>query len=282
MIRVTHTGSDTALARIVEAVEQAQGSRAPIARLADVVSSYFVPIVLVIAAITMIGWFAVDPSAAGLAVAIERFVAVLVIACPCALGLATPAAVAVGTGRGAELGILIKGGAALEAASRIDTVLLDKTGTLTEGKPALTDVVTSAGRDAAELLALVAAVERESEHPVARAIVEGALARGVRPVQADSFRMEPGYGIEGEVAGRRVRVGTAAWLGRGGVDASRLEAEAERLAAQGRTPSFVAVDGALAGLVAVADRPTAGAKEAVAALQEMGIEVAMLRRRPGS
>ena len=276
VIRVTHTGRDTALARIVEAVEQAQGSRAPIARLADVVSSYFVPIVLGIAAVTLVAWFAVDPSAAGLAVAIERFVAVLVIACPCALGLATPAAVAVGTGRGAELGILIKGGAALEAASRVNTVLLDKTGTLTEGKPELTDVVAFGERDTAELLTLVASVERESEHPVARAIVQGALARGVIPVYSDSFRMEPGHGIEGVVAGHTVRVGTSAWLGRAAIDPSRLEAEAERLAAQGRTPSFVAVDGALAGMVAVADRPTAGAKEAVAALRAMGIEVAMV------
>ncbi len=282
VLRVTHTGRDTALARIVEAVEQAQGSRAPIARLADVVSSYFVPIVIGIAMVTLVAWSIVDPSATGFAAAIERFVAVLVIACPCALGLATPAAVAVGSGRGAELGILIKGGAALEAASRIDTVLLDKTGTLTEGKPALTDVLARAGRDAGELLALVAAVERESEHPVARAIVQGAIERGIRPVQADSFRMEPGHGVEGEVAGRRVRVGTSAWLGRGGVDASSLEAEAERLAEQGRTPSFVAVDGALAGLVAVADRPTEGAKQAVAAMRRMGVEVAMVtgdRRR---
>jgi Cu+-exporting ATPase len=276
VIRVTHTGNDTALARIVEAVEQAQGSRAPIARLADVVSSYFVPIVLGIALVTLVAWFAVDPTAAGFAVAIERFVAVLVIACPCALGLATPAAVAVGTGRGAELGILIKGGAALEAASRIDTVLLDKTGTLTEGKPALTDVVPHGGRNLAELLALVAAVERASEHPVARAIVQGAEDRGVQLAQVGNFRMEPGYGIEGEVAGKIVRVGTSAWLHRAGIDSSALEPDAERLAERGRTPSFVAVDGELAGLVAVADRPTADAKQAVANLKRLGIEVAMV------
>ncbi|MCY0986975.1 heavy metal translocating P-type ATPase [Nannocystis sp. ILAH1] len=275
-VRVTHTGSETALARIVEAVEQAQGSRAPIARLADVVSSYFVPIVLAIAGVTLLAWIAVDPTAAGFAVAIERFVAVLVIACPCALGLATPAAVAVGTGRGAELGILVKGGAALEAASRVDTVLLDKTGTLTEGKPELTDVVPDTGWSAAELLALVAAVERESEHPVARAIVEGARQREIRAAQASDFRMEPGFGIAGSVDGRVVLVGTSAWLGRSGVDAASLEAEAEGLAERGRTPSFVAVDGVLAGLVAVADRPTAGARQTVASLRDMGIEVAMV------
>ncbi|MBZ5711771.1 heavy metal translocating P-type ATPase [Nannocystis pusilla] len=282
VVRVTHTGGDTALARIVEAVEQAQGSRAPIARLADVVSSYFVPIVLGIAMITLLAWVAVDPTAGGFAAAIERFVAVLVIACPCALGLATPAAVAVGTGRGAELGILVKGGAALEAASRVDAVLLDKTGTLTEGKPALTDVVPGAGWSAAELLALVAAVERASEHPVARAIVEGAEQRAIRAALASEFRMEPGFGIAGTVDGRIVLVGTSAWLGRNGVDAASLEAEAERLAERGRTPSFVAVDGVLAGLVAVADRPGEGARQVVADLKALGIEVAMFtgdRRR---
>ncbi|HEY0135973.1 MAG TPA: heavy metal translocating P-type ATPase [Nannocystis sp.] len=273
--RITRTGGDTALARIVEAVEQAQGSRAPIARLADVVSSWFVPIVLGLALVTLLVWALVDPSAAGFAVAVERFVAVLVIACPCALGLATPAAVAVGTGRGAELGILVKGGAALEAASRIDTVLLDKTGTLTTGKPELTDVVALTGAED-DLLRLVAAVERESEHPVAQAIVRGAVARGVALVPASDFRTEPGLGVEADVGGRTVRVGTTAWLKRAGIDTAALEATAEELAAGGRTPSFVAVDGALAGLIAVADRPTDGARETVATLRSLGIEVAMV------
>ncbi|WP_438021077.1 heavy metal translocating P-type ATPase [Sorangium sp. So ce315] len=274
--RVTRTGADTALARIVEAVEQAQGSRAPIARLADVVSGVFVPVVLGVAALAFAAWLAVDPSGGGLATAVERLVAVLVIACPCALGLATPAAVAVGTGRGAELGVLVKGGAALEAASRVDTVLLDKTGTLTSGRPALTDVVAVDGGTEAELLGLVAAAERESEHPVARAIVEGARGRGVAVAPASAFRAEIGHGVEARVSGRLVRAGTAAWLGRAGVAADALEAEAERLAAAGRTPSFVAVDGRLAGLVAVADRPTEEARRAVAALRELGVEVAMV------
>ncbi|XXX82389.1 heavy metal translocating P-type ATPase [Sorangium sp. So ce134] len=274
--RVTKTGADTALARVVEAVEQAQGSRAPIARLADVVSGAFVPVVAAVASLTFVAWLAVDPTAAGLATAIERFVAVLVIACPCALGLATPAAVAVGTGRGAELGVLVKGGAALEAASRVDTVLLDKTGTLTSGRPELTDVVALADHGEAELLGLVAAAERESEHPVARAIVEGARGRGVDLPPASGFRAEIGGGIEARVAGRLVRAGTAAWLRRAGVDAGALEAEAERLVARGRTPSFVAVDGRLAGLVAVADRPTEEARRAVAAMRQLGVEVAMV------
>jgi Cu+-exporting ATPase len=284
-VRVTRTGADTALARIVEAVEQAQGSRAPIARLADVVSSYFVPVVLAIATVTLLVWVAIDPTSSGFATAVERFVAVLVIACPCALGLATPAAVAAGTARGAELGILIKGGAALEAASRIDTVLLDKTGTLTAGKPALTDVK-SVAADLSEqaLLELVAAVERESEHPVAQSIVEGALARGVTLPAATHFVTEAGYGVEARVRGRLVRIGTSAWLARAGIDTSALEDAADELAARGRTPSFVATDDALAGLIAVADRATDDAKFAVAVLKRAGIEVAMItgdRERTG-
>jgi Cu+-exporting ATPase len=275
-LRVTRTGGDTALARIVDAVEQAQGSRAPIARLADVVSGYFVPIVIGIATVTLLVWFALDPTASGFAVAVERFVAVLVIACPCALGLATPAAVAVGTGRGAELGILVKGGQALEAASHVDMVLLDKTGTLTAGKPELTDVVSTSALAETELLSLVASVERESEHPVARAIVAGAVARGANLAQVSRFAMQPGLGVAGVVAGKAIRIGTSAWLAQDGVDTTDLESEAERLAAQGRTPSFVAVDGVLAGLVAVADRPTSEARAAVASLGRLGIQAAVV------
>ncbi len=273
--RVGRIGRDTALARIVEAVEQAQGSKAPIARLADVVSSVFVPIVLAIAVLTLVVWAMLDPSPDGFAIAIERFVAVLVIACPCALGLATPAAVAVGTGRGAELGVLVKGGATLEAASRIDTVLLDKTGTLTEGKPELTDVVALDGDEVA-MLSLVASVETQSEHPIARAIVEGALARGARTVRADRFSSMAGYGIEATVSEQRVRIGTRAWLAEAGVDTSPLEDRADALASRGRTPSFVAVEGRLAGMVAVADRATAQARATVSALRAMGIDVAMV------
>jgi Cu+-exporting ATPase len=274
--RVTRTGSDTALARIVDAVEQAQGSRAPIARLADVVSGHFVKIVLVIATLALAAWWMYDPTVSGFATAVERFVAVLVIACPCALGLATPAAVAVGTGRGAELGILVKGGAVLEAASRVNTVLLDKTGTVTSGRPQLTDVQAVGGVQESTLLQLVASVEAGSEHPVAHAIVQGAIARGASLLEVTSFASEPGAGVEGLIAGRSVRVGTAAWLARVGVATDSLEADAERLADDGRTPSFVAIDGALAGLVAIADRPTEQARRAIAELREMGIDVAMV------
>jgi len=276
--RVNKLGKDTALARIVQAVEQAQGSRAPIARLADVISGIFVPIVLLIALATLAVWLFVSPTSAGLATAVERFVAVLVIACPCALGLATPAAVAVGTGRGAELGILVKGGAALEAASRVNTVLLDKTGTLTTGKPVLTDVVAAPGAGLSEedLLQLVASAEAHSEHPVAVAVVEGARSRGALPSSADGFRSVVGHGIEARVAGRTVRVGTPAWLTDAGISTSDLEEQADALARMGRTPFFAAVDGRLAGLVAVADRAAPEAHETVRALREMGIDVAMI------
>jgi len=275
-LRVTRAEGDTALAGIVEAVEQAQGSRAPIARLADVVSRYFVPCVLGIAALTFACWLALDP-AGGLSVALERFVSVLVIACPCALGLATPAAVAVGTGRGAELGVLVKGGSPLEAASRVDSVLLDKTGTLTAGRPELTDVITLPGVDAHELLSHVAAVEDASEHPVAKAIVRGARARGAteRP-RVEGWQSAPGHGVAAHVGGRAIRIGTAAWLAGAGVSTAPLEARAAALAHEGRTLSFVAVDGALAGVLAVADVIRDDARQAVERLRQLQIEVAML------
>ncbi|WP_437876142.1 heavy metal translocating P-type ATPase [Sorangium sp. So ce513] len=275
-VRISRTGADTALARIVEAVEQAQGSRAPIARLADTVSGVFVPVVLGIAALAFAAWVAVDPSAAGLSVAVERFVAVLVIACPCALGLATPAAVAVGTGRGAELGVLVKGGAALEAASRVDTVLLDKTGTLTAGRPQLAAVKALAGPSEDELLRLVGSAELGSEHPVARALVEGARARGVALSAPEGFRADAGRGVVARVGGREVRIGTARYLAELGIDAAPLEELAQGLAGHGSTPSFVAVDGRLAGLVAVADLPAPEARQAVEALHRLGVRVAMV------
>lgn len=275
-IRVTTAGKGSALSRIVEAVEQAQGSKAPIARLADTVSGIFVPIVLVLAFATLVTWTLVDPSSEGFATAVERFVAVLVIACPCALGLATPAAVAVGTGRGAELGILVKGGAVLEAASRVNRVLLDKTGTLTTGKPKLTEVVNLTGRGEDALLAVVASAENESEHPVAKAVVEAARERMLALVRVDDFRSVAGHGIEARVEGRLVRVGTAGWLREGGANPAMVEEHAERLAAAGRTPFFVAIDGTLAGLIAVSDPPSPEARSTLASLREMGIEVAMV------
>ncbi|MDB4938661.1 MAG: Lead, cadmium, zinc and mercury transporting ATPase [Labilithrix sp.] len=274
--RVATAGKGSTLSRIVEAVEQAQGSKAPIARLADVVSGIFVPVVLAVAFTTLIAWTAIDHSADGLASAVERFVAVLVIACPCALGLATPAAVAVGTGRGAELGILVKGGAALEAASRVNLVLFDKTGTLTVGKPALTDVIDISGEGEDALLALVASAEHPSEHPLARAVVAGAKERGLALSAADEFRSVAGNGIEARVSGRTLRVGTPSWLRLTGVDSTALEADAERLASRGATPFFVAIDDVLAGLVAVADRVSPEARSVVLELRDLGIGVAMV------
>jgi Cu+-exporting ATPase len=275
-VTLTRVGRGTALARIVEAVEDAQGSRAPIARLADTVSAIFVPVVLAIALATLVAWLAIDPTLAGLSTAVERFVAVLVIACPCALGLATPAAVAVGTGRGAELGVLVKGGAALEAASRVDTVLIDKTGTLTTGRPKLTDVIAADGIDATTLLALAASAEDGSEHPLARAVVDGARDRGVVLRATAGFTSKAGQGVEARVESQRVRVGTSAWILADGVSTGPMESDATRVASLGRSPFFVAIDGRLSGLVAVADRPADGAKGAIAALRAMGIDVAML------
>ncbi|MDI1480224.1 heavy metal translocating P-type ATPase [Polyangium sp. y55x31] len=274
-VRITKTGAETTLAQIAAAVEQAQGSKAPIARLADTVSGVFVPVVLGIATLAFAAWLFVDPSATGLAAAVERFVAVLVIACPCALGLATPAAVAVGTGRGAELGVLVKGGTALEAASRVDTVIVDKTGTVTAGRPTLSAVKTMPSFREEDILHLVGSAELGSEHPVAKALVEGARARGLRLVSPEEFRADAGAGVIARVAGREVRIGTARYLAEHGIDAAALEEAADALAQGGNTPSFVAVEGTLAGLVAVADLPTSEAKEAVAALHALGVRVAM-------
>ncbi|TAJ16866.1 MAG: heavy metal translocating P-type ATPase, partial [Planctomycetota bacterium] len=274
-VRLTHTGADTAVARIVEAVERAQGSRAPIARFADAASARFVPIVLGLALVTFaLGWL-VEPTAAGAALALERAVAVLVIACPCALGLATPAAVAVATGRGAELGVLYKGGAALEAAARLDTVFLDKTGTLTAGEPRLVGLHAIDG-DEALLLARAAAVELSSEHPIAHAIVTAARERGLEPRASAKFASRPGAGIAATVDGVRVRIGTSTWLAEAGIASGPLDAETERAAALGQSPFFVAYDDRLAGWLAIADPITADARVALRALRAAGVEVALL------
>ena len=274
-VKLTQTGATTALSRIVQSVEAAQGSRAPIARLADRVSAVFVPVVLVIALATFAAWWISNPTADGLRVAIQHLVAVLGIACPCALGLATPAAVAVGTGRGAQLGVLVKGGAVLESLSRVQKVLLDKTGTVTAGKPSLTDVI-ALGITEEELLRRVASAERRSEHPVALALVAGAEARlgvAIAPARG-TFRSEPGAGVE---AGG-LRVGNRAWLQDAGIDPSRLELEAARLASRGRTPSFVGdvETRTLLGLVAVMDPPLRSAKEAIASLRALKLEPTLL------
>lgn len=274
LLEVSATGKDTALARIVEAVEAAQGQKAPIARLADRVSHYFVPAVLAVALLTLITWLLLESGAPG--AAIERFVAVLVIACPCALGLATPAAVAVGTGRGAELGVLVKGGVALEAASQLDTVFLDKTGTLTQGAPKLVRVAAAPGHSEERLLSLAAGAERVSEHPLARAIVAGAEARGLSVPPAVRFTTRSGGGVEAEVEGHTVRAGKAVWLAEAGLELTAIEAFASRLGRSVDTPVFVAVDGQLAGLLALADEPRPEAARVLAELRALGLETVML------
>ncbi len=273
--RATKVGRDTALQQIVRLVEEAQGARAPIARLADVVSGIFTPVVLGVAVATFVAWCVFAPPGTRVASALVAAVSVLIIACPCALGLATPTAIVVGTGRGAENGVLIKGGQALETAHKLRTLVLDKTGTLTEGRPALTDVLPAADVAADELLALAAGAERGSEHPLGAAVVRGAEARGLRVAPPTAFRAVAGRGVEATVDGRRVLVGGAEWLRGEGV-AGVEEGAADALAGEGKTPMYAAVDGRFAGVLAVADRVRPEARAAVAALRAMGLDVVMM------
>ncbi len=272
-VRATSVGAQTALAQIVRLVRQAQASRAPIQRLADRVSAVFVPVIVAVALGTLGLWWALGGE---LVPALIRMVAVLVIACPCAMGLATPTAITVGTGKAARRGVLFASAAALETLGRADTVLLDKTGTLTEGRPVLADWVPVDRGRARDLLALAASAERGSEHPLARAVVDGARERGAEPTSPDAFEAHAGDGVEATVGERRVRVGKPSWiLGEAAPDgeiADRLEA----LEAEGKTAMVVEVDGAVAGLLAVSDRVKPGAAEAVAALRRQGLRPVML------
>jgi len=272
---VTRVGSDTVLAQIIKLVEEAQGSKAPIQRLADKVASVFVPVVISIAIVTFLVWLLAGPEPS-FNFALINFVAVLVIACPCALGLATPTAIMVGTGKGAELGILIKGGEVLETAGRLQVVVFDKTGTLTWGKPVVTDVVAVDGRREDELLALAASVERGSEHPLAETLVEEAKSRGLVLGEASDFQAMPGRGVVADMDGMEVRLGNAALMAESGVDLGALEDGAEELARSGKTIIYTMAGGALLGYVAVADTLKPMAAEAVRALQELGVEVIML------
>jgi Cu+-exporting ATPase len=274
--RATKVGRDTALQQIVRLVEEAQGSKAPIARLADVISGYFTPVVIVMAIITFVIWFFAAPAETRLTMALVNFVSVLIIACPCALGLATPTAIMVGTGHGAERGILIKGGEALEMAHKIQTIVLDKTGTITAGQPALTDVVASDGFSEDELLRLAASAERGSEHPLGEAIVRGAQARGLHLSEARDFNAIAGHGIEAVVDDRRVLLGTARLMRQRQIALDGLDGRAEGLSRAGKTPVHVAVDGRIAGLLAVADVIKETSREAIAQLHRLGLEVIML------
>jgi Cu+-exporting ATPase len=275
--RATRVGGDTVLARIIRLVQDAQGSRAPIQRLADVVTGYFVPAVLALAALTFVVWLVAGPAPA-FNLALLNTVAVLIIACPCALGLATPTSIMVGAGLGAEAGVLFRDAGALERLGSVREIVLDKTGTLTEGRPRVTDVIRATDAiDEDGLLTLVAAAERGSEHPLADAIVRDAIeTRSLALPEAAEFQATPGGGVAASVGGHRILVGRAGFLEAAGVDVGSLAARADALAAEGRTPVFVGLDGHAAALIAIADTLKPGSADAVAALHGMGLRVAIL------
>ncbi|RWH72036.1 heavy metal translocating P-type ATPase [Mesorhizobium sp.] len=272
VMRAEKVGAETTLSRIVEMVAKAQRSRAPIQGLADRVSSYFVPAVVLVAIVAFIAWALLGPQPS-LIFAIVSAVSVLIIACPCALGLATPMSIMTATGRGAHAGVLIKEAAALERFASVDTLIVDKTGTLTEGKPRLTDVVPAGDIDENELLGLAAALEKGSEHPLAEAIVEGAVARGMKLAEAVGFEAVTGKGVSGTVSGRKVALGNGAMMADLGVETPAANAEA--MQAEGKTAMFVAVDGGFAGIVAVADPVKATTAEAIKALHDRGLRIIM-------
>ncbi|MDR2103122.1 MAG: heavy metal translocating P-type ATPase [Treponema sp.] len=289
--RAEKVGGDTALAQIIKLVEDAQGSKAPIAQMADIVSGYFVPIVCAIALTAGIAWFAAASAGAvtlptgksALEFSLTIFISVLVIACPCALGLATPTAIMVGTGKGAENGILIKGGEALETTHKINTIIFDKTGTITEGKPEVTDVVTVTGVEAGYLLSMAASAEKGSEHPLGQAIVQGAEIRGLELFHAENFQALTGRGIEALIKGVKIVAGNRKLMEERGAALTELEADSDRLAAEGKTPMYIALQEPsgtaglrLGGIIAVADVVKKNSKEAIGALHKMGIEVAMI------
>jgi len=271
----TKVGKDTALAQIIKLVEEAQGSKAPIQRLADIISAYFVPAVIIVAVITFILWYFLGPAPA-LTFALLNFVAVLIIACPCALGLATPTAIMVGTGKGAENGVLIRSGEALETAHKIKTIILDKTGTLTQGKPVVTDIVATPGFKEEELLMMAASAERGSEHPLGEAIVNAAKEKNLSLVDATEFNAIPGHGIEAKVNGQKVLLGNLKLMQKQGLSLDGLEERAVQLSNEGKTPMFLSIDGQAAGVIAVADTLKPNSKEAVRELHRLGLEVVML------
>jgi Cu+-exporting ATPase len=275
VLRAERVGRDTLLARIVQLVAEAQRSRAPIQRLADQVSGYFVPAVILVAVAAFAAWAAFGPEPR-FSYALVAAVAVLIIACPCALGLATPMSIMVGVGRGAQAGVLIKNAEALERMERVDTLVVDKTGTLTEGRPAVTAILPVDGVAESAFLGLAAGVERLSEHPLAEAIVRAAEEKGIRPAPASDFESPTGKGAVGTVDGRRVIAGNGAFLGERGVDASSLAEQAEGLRRDGATVIFMAVDGALAGLIGISDPLKATSAGVIAELQKQGVEVVML------
>jgi Cu+-exporting ATPase len=276
--KATKVGKDTTLAQIVKMVQDAQNSKAPIARLADTISGYFVPIVMILAIFTFVIWFDLGPQPS-LVYALVTAVSVLIIACPCALGLATPMSLMVGIGKGAENGILIRSGEALQTAHSIQTVILDKTGTITKGKPELTDVIVNklpSVDDPDEILRLAASIETVSEHPLAEAIVEGAKSKGLGLSKPTNFEAIPGHGVLATVDKHQVALGNLKMMNLQKVDLGDLESQTEALAEDGKTPMYVAVDGQAAGIIAVADTVKEDSAESIAALHKMGIEVVMI------
>lgn len=267
-------GSDTALSQIIRLVEDAQGKKAPIAKLADTVSGYFVPTVITIAIVTALLWFTIGGQ--GVEFALTIFISVLVIACPCALGLATPTAIMVGTGKGAENGILIKGGEALELAHKIDTIIFDKTGTITEGKPKVTDIVVSKSIDKDYLLKIAASAEKGSEHPLGEAIVRFGEEKNIDFMKVEKFRAIPGYGIEVSIDNKNVLLGNKKLMDDRKISLGNLSKTSDELASQGKTPMYIALENELGGIIAVADVVKSSSKKAIDKLHSMGIKVAMV------
>ena len=270
--KATKVGRDTALSQIVKLVEDAQGSKAPIAKMADIISAYFVPIVIGLAILSSVAWLLAGETGV---FALSIFISVLVIACPCALGLATPTAIMVGTGKGAEYGVLIKGGEALETTHKLSTLIFDKTGTITEGKPKVTDIVTT-NLSEEQLLIYAASAEKGSEHPLGEAIVRAAIDRGYQLCELESFNAIPGHGIEVSIEGKQMLLGNKKLMSEKTIDASSLSEASDQLAYDGKTPMYMAIDGQLAGIIAVADTVKESSKKAIETLHQMGIKVAMI------
>ena len=266
-------GADTALSQIIKLVEDAQGSKAPIAKMADIVSGYFVPVVCLIAVLVFAAWLLGGES---LVFALTIFISVLVIACPCALGLATPTAIMVGTGKGAEYGILIKGGEALETTHKVNTIVFDKTGTITEGKPEVTDIIPAGSITRQRLLQVAASAEKGSEHPLGAAIVRGAEREKLSFLTSEQFEAIPGHGIEVTIGGIRTLIGNKKLMDDRNISLQELAMESDRLALEGKTPMYIAMDEKIAGIIAVADVVKESSAKAIAKLNEMGIEVAMI------
>ncbi|KIQ87440.1 ATPase P [Bacillus sp. L_1B0_8] len=274
-VKATKVGRDTALAQIIKVVEEAQGSKAPIQRVADQISGIFVPVVVVIAIITFAVWMIfVTPGDFG--GALEKMIAVLVIACPCALGLATPTSIMAGSGRSAEYGILFKGGEHLEATHRLDTVILDKTGTVTNGKPVLTDIIVADGFHEEEILRLVGAAEKNSEHPLAEAIVEGIKEKKIDIPSSETFEAIPGFGIESVVEGKQLLIGTRRLMKKFNIDIEEVSKSMEELEREGKTAMLIAIDKEYAGIVAVADTVKDTSKAAITRMKKMGLDVVMI------